>query len=200
MTTVEESGGTASRILAEATRILVEEGYPALSMRKLGALLGLSQAAIYRHYRDKAELVGAVVSQGYAGLLRLVEGLEADQGPPEEVLARSIRAYIAFATANASLFKAVLLQDIGIARASVDTLAQGVSRSRRTLGALAAFLQRGMESGAFLRADPELSAQAVWAAMFGLAARAAIEADKEGGLRPELVERQIEILLRGLRA
>ena len=195
-----EEEGTATRILGAATELLVAEGYAALSMRKVAGRLGLSQAAIYRHYKDKAELVGRIVAEGYAGLVAIVEGLATKSGRPETVLAEGIRAYVAFATNHASIFKAVLLQDIGQAQAGVDALSPGVARRRRTFAFLADFLEEGMKKGIFAKADPEITAQALWAAMFGLASRAAIEGGKGKHRLDAVIERQIEIVLRGLRA
>jgi AcrR family transcriptional regulator len=195
-----EEEGTAARILAAATELLVAEGYAALSMRKVAGRLGLSQAAIYRHYKDKAELVGRIVAGGYSELVGIVEGLATKTGRPETILAEGIRDYVGFATKHASIFKAVLLQDIGRAQTEVNALSAGVARRRRTFGLLADFLEAGMKKGVFAKADPEITAQALWTAMFGLASRAALEGGKGRRRLDAVLERQIEIILRGLRA
>jgi AcrR family transcriptional regulator len=198
---VDEEGeerGSSARILAAATELLVEEGYGALSMRRVAARVGLSQAAIYRHYRDKAALVGKIVAEGYSGLVELVEALDDRSRPPDLLLATGIRAYVDFATRSSSIFKAVLLQDIGPSGAAVDALSPAVAGRRRTFALLTELVRRGMDEGLFAPSDPELTAQAVWAAMFGLASRAAIEGGS--GHATLVVDRQIEILLRGLGA
>ena len=211
----ENDEGSAARILSAASDLLAEEGYEALSMRKVAAKVGLSQAAIYRHYADKAELVAMIVEAGYSRLRSMVEGLDEEIADPEELIAEGIRAYVGFARESPRLFKAVLFQDIGPARGAVDAFSPGVARKRRTFELLSARLARGMASGAFSPADPEVTAQALWATMFGLAARFSIEADRgredsspssaeakaESERRMgEVMEREIEIVMRGLRA
>lgn len=194
--------GSASRILAAGITILEEEGYEALSMRKVGAAVGLSQAAIYRHYKDKADLVSRIVEAGYRDLVEL-SAIPAEGGAgPAELLSAGFRRYFDFALTRPRLFKAILLQDIGPAGREVAALEPGVAARRSTFANLVEMLKRGMASGDFREADPEITAQALWASIFGLAARLVIEAGRpEAAARArEVMERQIELLVAGLRA
>ena len=50
-----------ARIVEAALRIVDEEGAPALSMRRLGAALGVDATTIYYHVPNKTELQGLVV-------------------------------------------------------------------------------------------------------------------------------------------
>jgi AcrR family transcriptional regulator len=194
--------GSAERILAAGMHILEEEGYEALSMRKVGSAVGLSQAAIYRHYKDKAELVSRIIETGYGDLVALSAIPEGGAEGPEGLLASGIRHYFRFAMERPQLFKAVLLEDIGPAGHDVAVLSAGVSVRRRTFANLVELLERGMASDAFGKADPEITAQALWASMFGLAARLVIESARPGGAgrAGEVIDRQIDLLLAGLRA
>ena len=198
----DKAQGSAERILAAGMRILEEEGYEALSMRKVGAAVGLSQAAIYRHYKDKAELVSRIVEMGYGDLVALSSFPDEGREAPALLLAAGIRRYFRFALERPQLFKAVLLEDIGPAGREVAVLSAGVSGRRRTFANLVELLRRGMDSGDFGKADPEVTAQALWASMFGLAARLVIESARpEGpGRASEVIDRQIDLLLAGLRA
>lgn len=196
----QEREGSASRILEAATAMLVETGYPGLSMRKLGARVGLSQAAIYRHFRDKADLVGQIIELGYRRLLAKIEAIPRADADPRGQLAAGIRAYVEFALESPDLFKAVLLQDVGPARTSIEAFTPGVSRQRGTFATLTALVGSGIEAGLFAPCDPELTAQALWSAMFGLAARMAMEGGGPQDSRRAVIERSIEILLAGLAA
>lgn len=197
--------GSAHRILEAASELLATDGYEAFSMRKVAAMVGLSQTAIYRHYADKADLVGKVIDSGYSMMRSRIEALQDPALSPADLLAGGIRAYIAFAEENPRLFKAVLLQDLGPNQAKVNAFSPGVSGRRKTFEMMAGLVARGVAEGLFAPCDPEPTAQAVWAAMFGLAARVALETGSEGAgeaaasaRRRLVVERQIEIILRGL--
>ncbi|MDO3648059.1 TetR/AcrR family transcriptional regulator [Nocardia mangyaensis] len=51
------------QIVVEAVRLLDEEGFDALSMRKLGARLGAGATSLYTHVANKDELLELVVDQ-----------------------------------------------------------------------------------------------------------------------------------------
>ncbi len=192
--------GTAARILEKATFLLAKHGYQALSMRTIAKEAGISQAAIYRHYADKSALVDAVVAQGYESLLKLVEEMAAAsaRGTEPETLKSFIPAYIEFAFQRPCLFAAILLHDLGPSGIKIEAFDPGTAFKRKTFTILRDLISRGMESGTIAQADPELTAQAFWMALFGLAARLVIERAPEGGKRDALVARHAEILVRGL--
>ena len=50
-------------ILSTALNLVDEEGLSALSLRSLGKRLGVSQAAFYRHFPDKAALLEGIAEQ-----------------------------------------------------------------------------------------------------------------------------------------
>lgn len=49
-----------AQICREALALVDEEGLPALSMRRLGARLGIEAMSLYHHVRDKADLLDAL--------------------------------------------------------------------------------------------------------------------------------------------
>ncbi|GAB94834.1 AcrR family transcriptional regulator [Kineosphaera limosa] len=50
-------------VIAAALDILAEVGLPDLTMRRLGATLGVQQSAIYHHFANKQLLLGAVADE-----------------------------------------------------------------------------------------------------------------------------------------
>ncbi len=50
-------------ILAVAERVVAAEGLDALSLRRIGAELGADPTAVYRHFRDKDELLGVLADR-----------------------------------------------------------------------------------------------------------------------------------------
>src|SRR6478672_5502572 len=56
---------TRERIVAEAIRLLDEEGLEALSMRSLGQRLGAGATSLYRHVASKDELIELVADEVY---------------------------------------------------------------------------------------------------------------------------------------
>src|SRR3982750_3587331 len=54
---------TRERIVDEALALVEREGADGLTMRNLGAALGVDPTAVYRHFRDKDELLQAMADR-----------------------------------------------------------------------------------------------------------------------------------------
>ncbi|MDX2822612.1 TetR/AcrR family transcriptional regulator [Streptomyces ipomoeae] len=61
----EQPALSREQIVAEALRLLDEEGIDALSMRKLGGRLGAGATSLYRHVTNKDELIELAVDEVY---------------------------------------------------------------------------------------------------------------------------------------
>jgi AcrR family transcriptional regulator len=61
-------------ILEEASRLFIEQGYAATSIRQIAEAVGCTEAALYYHFKDgKRELLQAVVERTIPDLLGAVE-------------------------------------------------------------------------------------------------------------------------------
>jgi AcrR family transcriptional regulator len=58
-------GDLANALVQEAVRMIHRDGVSALTLRAVGARLGVSRTALYRHYADKAALLEAVSREGF---------------------------------------------------------------------------------------------------------------------------------------
>lgn len=56
------------RIVAAAQRILDTEGLGALTMRRIGAELDVDPTAVYRHFRDKGELITELADRAFMSI------------------------------------------------------------------------------------------------------------------------------------
>lgn len=54
-------------LVAEARRLVNEEGLDALTTRRLGERLGVQGPALYRHFRNKQELINALAQTFFTG-------------------------------------------------------------------------------------------------------------------------------------
>lgn len=65
---------TRARIRAAATRLFAERGYDALTMRALGAEVGLQAGALYRYFPDKETLAGELLDEAVAARDAALDG------------------------------------------------------------------------------------------------------------------------------
>ena len=98
-------GALRAALIRAARDILESEGYEALTLRAAARRVGVSQAAPYNHFADKAALLAAVAALGFqefAAAMR--QEMDAVVDPLARLNAAGI-AYVAFATSNPGLFK-----------------------------------------------------------------------------------------------
>ena len=74
------------QILAAAVRLFHERGYHATGMDEIGAAAGITGPGIYRHFRNKEELLETIVKEQGATLLAEVQSIAAEAESPQAAL------------------------------------------------------------------------------------------------------------------
>jgi len=195
----DEGKSTSLRILEAAAKLLSKEGMEAVSMRKIGRAVGVSQAAIYRHYKDKEALISAVVGSGYAGIVSALESASASSCSLDDFLERALEGYVNWALSDPGVFKAIALREAGPAAGQVNSLSPGVAARRQTFRILVGKLEEGMAAGVVEKTDPEMMAQALWMSVFGIAARLVLEPEVPFERRQRLIEAAATMISRGIK-
>lgn len=96
------------QILAATRALVMEGGISALSVRGVAARAGCSPAAVYLYFRDKEELVGEVVREGFSMLDdRFKARLRAlpEDATPDGGIAALREAYVRFALENTAVYR-----------------------------------------------------------------------------------------------
>ena len=97
--------GDLRRALVDAARRLLEaEGPSALSLRAVAREAGVSPAAPYHHFKDKAELLDAVAHEGWEMLQESMTEARAAATGKQRLTALGI-AYVCFARENPALYR-----------------------------------------------------------------------------------------------
>lgn len=98
-------GALRDALIHAAREILESQGYEALTLRGAARRVGVSQAAPYNHFADKAALLAAIAAQGFSEFAAAMrQEMDAEVEPQARLNATGI-AYVAFATSNPGLFK-----------------------------------------------------------------------------------------------
>ena len=97
--------GDLRRALVDAARRLLEaEGPTALSLRAVAREAGVSPAAPYHHFKDKAELLDAVAHEGWEMLQTAMADAKTKTEGRQQLSALGI-AYVCFARDNPALYR-----------------------------------------------------------------------------------------------
>ncbi len=145
-------------ILDEARRVLEEQGYTALSTRRLASAVGCTATSIYLYFQSKDALIYALIEEGFEELngrmLRAVEG----DGTVIERLQRAAEAYIRFGLEETHYYEIMFMLR---AEQMERFPAASYRRARTTLDAFAQVAQMDPEVGL-------VAGTGVWANLHGL--------------------------------
>jgi AcrR family transcriptional regulator len=92
-------------ILAAAREIASSEGWQAVTIRKIAALIEYSPPVIYEYFGSKEEILLEVMRTGYAEQLRAVEAAAGAAVGPEEALLAMGRAWLDSAFRSPDLYQ-----------------------------------------------------------------------------------------------
>lgn len=147
------------RILSVAARKQLHGGEDAVSMRSIASTLGVTATSIYRHFRDKDQLLDAIVESGFDSLLTY---LQRKRNPG--VLA-VMDAFLDFALEQPRLYDLMFLRQRDRVRVFPDDFAAHRSPS---FDVVRESVEREMRSGA-LRRDKSLEVTlTIWSHAHGL--------------------------------
>jgi AcrR family transcriptional regulator len=158
-------GNLRRALLDEALATIRDEGVDALTLREIGARLGVSRSALYRHFADKRALLAAVATEGFRTLRqRLIAAWEEGGRDPAAFESMGV-AYVGFALENPSHYR-VMFGGFVDAKAYTPELAtEGTAAFQALVDALTA-LQR---DGIVRDEDLLLMARFVWSVVHGVA-------------------------------
>jgi AcrR family transcriptional regulator len=139
-------------IRAAAFQQFAERGYPVVTVRDIMKACGLTQGALYNHFKSKDELLHDIIASTQGELERLCQQAVEDAGSdPRAQLAAFVRAYV---MRHCRLRVEALVANREIGWLDAERVAD-IRRSRRAIrGIVVAILQQGVESGLF---DPPLT-------------------------------------------
>jgi AcrR family transcriptional regulator len=159
-------GDLRTALVEAAARMAADTGPASVTLREVARRAGVSQAAPYHHFADKAALLAAVAEEGFRRFdAHQAEALLQTPSDPVEQLADLGVSYLRFAVASPHYFQVMFRPSLVTARRSpeFDTLA-GRAFERLVTTTTAARRASGQAD-----ADPYPAALAMWALPHGLA-------------------------------
>jgi AcrR family transcriptional regulator len=158
-------GNLRRALLDAALATIGSDGVEGLTLREIGARVGVSRSALYRHFADKRALLAAVATEGFRTLRReLIAAWEAGGRGRAGFDAMGV-AYVRFGVASPAHYRAMFggFVDAKGTDAELDTEAAGAFQA--LVDALAALQRDGL-----VRGDDTLTmARFVWATVHGVA-------------------------------
>ena len=158
-------GDLRNALIQAATTVLVEKSAAALSLREVARVAGVSHAAPYRHFRDKAALLRVLAQGGFERLTAAIN-TAAENSPhnPEQKLIEAGVAYVRNALQHPEITRLMFAATIEPPQDRAYLAASAASYE-----ALLDIIREGIEQGSFRQQPPQQLVLVAWASMHGLA-------------------------------
>ncbi len=186
-------------ILETATEIIETEGLKSLSIRKLAAQVGYSPANIYQYYNSKAEIIEAVVKQGYQQIINSLQTERSNFDSAEAEIRYKFNQYIESALKNKDYYQAVMLSDENKLLEHTSILKPELRQNSSAFKLLQKLIEKGQQQGELAAGDAETKAKILWTATFGLIIRLIIEQVEDENMQTQLIESHFETIFAGIR-
>jgi AcrR family transcriptional regulator len=150
-------------ILSAARQVAIEEGWHAVTTRKVAERIEYSQPTIYEYFDNKEAILLALLHQGFESALATMQAAKAQTQQPEEQLLAMSRAYWNFAFSSSELYQ-VMYGLGGVSFTHDETPAS----ARNIFVLLRETVQSWILAHNIVLDEPDAPVDAIWGAVHGL--------------------------------
>lgn len=187
-------GNLRRGLIDEALVTIRTEGVERLTLRDIGARLGVSRSALYRHFGDKGALLAAVATEGFRALREQLVAAWEGGGRKRAAFESMGVAYVRFAVANPSHYRVMFGGFIDPKASEPELAGEAAGAFQALVDALAALQHDGI-----VRPDDTVRmARFVWAVVHGVAMLGINGQLREPGSVDDLAQYAIERLRTGI--
>jgi AcrR family transcriptional regulator len=161
---------TRASLIATARDLFLEAGEPGFSLREVARRVGVSPAAVYRHFDGKEALIFAACTQGFEVFSSYLVRALAATTPLERALA-ACEQYRAFGLENPLDYRFIFMspaEQIQLSKPPTRASNEPLLPQYSTFQFLVDRIRECMDAGVIARADTQQTAVLVWAHLHGL--------------------------------
>ena len=188
--------GDLRRALTEvALRLVKEKGPKGFTLREVARRAGVSVAAPYRHFADKAQLLAAAATQGFVQLHEALNAAAAENTDLTRQVLDMGRAYVRWAVTHPDYYQVMFGAELDKSD-KPELLAAGA----RAFGDLLDVIVRCQQANLLPAGDPREIAGPTWSLLHGIASLTIGSDFSHVGIRENpqaLAERSLRALLFG---
>ena len=182
------SDAVRQAILDTALEIGLNEGFEAVSIRKIISKMNYSTGVVYHYFKDKQEIIDAIEAAETAWLGAEIRRLITDDMDAVTNMKTAFLRSMQLAMEEPEKYNLIVLHKYSRNNPS----------SVPWLNYLAGNLQRDMNAGKLRKVDPYKAAFAIWSSFLGFN----LMISRQAGIRPEEAEAmfntQMDIILKGI--
>jgi len=144
------------RILEGATHLFVTQGYHRISMREIAEAVGVSKAGLYYHFKDKEDLLLAILTAYLDNIERLLDGVQQAGGSTRSQVTGLMHAIFAQAPEQRAIIRLASQEMVQLSQEARARF--GLIYHQKFIAQIEAILQRGMNRGELRPMDVHLAA------------------------------------------
>ena len=158
-------GNLRQALVDHAVQTIHRRGVEALTLRDVGASLGVSRTALYRHFADKTALLAAVATDGFRALRTALQDAWDGAGRGQVGFEAQGLAYVRFALAHPGHYRVMF----GGFVAKTDCDPDLMTEASGAFGVLLSALVELQQQKLVRQGNPEPLALFVWSSVHGIA-------------------------------
>lgn len=193
---VKEGEAFRAQLIETARQMFIEQGYDAVSIRKITEQAGCPPMTFYVYFRNKRELIRHIWDDLIWAAVHRAEAAAADHQNPEAALEAFALAWLQYWLDNPDNFRVSFLNK-DILAGPDDIYYTESSRLRERFTIIGHLVERGVAQGVFTETNPEVVTQMLLSLTIGLAH--CLVDIPEYRWDPSLPKESIRTILRGLR-
>jgi AcrR family transcriptional regulator len=157
------------QILESARKILLDNGFEGLTMRRIAEAIEYSAGTIYLHFESREAIALQLVNEGFAELMGFIAPV-LTIGDPLERLRAIGDAYLRFGLERPQTYRLIFMTDPKLSRVvSEHIIDEGDDDpGARCFDELVHTVGELVENGTFKRVEPEVAANCLWSALHGI--------------------------------
>jgi len=193
-TEVERETLTRAAIIAATRQLVVDDGLDAVSLRRVGAALGVTAPALYAYVKDKRDLMRGVAELEFEGLIARFSAI--DDPDPIVRIRRFSRVYIEYGLENPELFKTIFLfpPDLSLGEPTGEELPLATQAFELPLTAIS----DAVAAGRFKPVDPLMAGLTLWTTTHGCATVLLLGFELDTNGREALITSVLDTVIAGL--
>ena len=178
------------KIFDGASKLIIQDGFEKLSIRKLAQEIEYSPAVIYNYYKNKEDIIKAITISNYERIRDEILKIDLDAMDPQKALRSGLLRFAELLLESREHFKATILSGVTILEESSNSESADV---------LIQILSRGVKSGDFHIEDAGFTAFLLVTGVFGVINMIVLNSIYDEQKITGIVDAYIDLLIRGVK-
>jgi len=187
---IEKTKKIRADIIHAAQTIAEQEGWEAVTMRRLSKKIDYTLPVLYHYFHSKDDIVSHVADLGFQELLQAMNAIQAGADMPTTIK-KYFTGYIQFATTHPALYEAMYGQ-YGISSVSEDNPDEGV----KLFDVIHTILINAQKAGAHIL-DTKTETKVLWSMLHGVVDLNFLKRiEQDGSTVENVVDRYVDMIVR----